>query len=270
MSDDDSHRDLASAGPGRRSSLLARAAPPAVLFALLVGSWHALVVVSDVPTVILPGPGTVLLVGVEAWRPLLGAAAVSAATAALGLAAGTAVGLLLSFAMVVSPTARAVVQPYLVALRVAPLVAIAPLVFLWAGSGLFPRALLVATLTVFPVALGGLDGLRSTPTAYLDLMRSVDADPLATFLRVRVPAAAPSVLAGVKLAAALSVIGTVVAEFLTLRAGLGYRVFAAADALETALVFAALFVLVGLGLLFYFAAVGLERALVRGRSFRRG
>jgi hypothetical protein len=68
--------------------------------------------------------------------------------------------------------------------------------------------------------------------------------------------------------AALSVIGTVVAEFLTLRAGLGYRVFAAADALGTAFMFAALFVLVGLGLLFYFAAVGLERALLRGRSAR--
>jgi len=252
----------------RPAPLLARVVPPAVLFALVVGGWQAAAVVSDVPPVVLPGPVAVLLAGVETWRLLLEAAAVSAATAALGLAAGTAAGLLLSFSMVVSPTARAVVQPYLVALRIAPLVAIAPLVFLWAGSGLLSRALLVATLTVFPVALGGLDGLRSTPTAFLDLMRSVDAGRVSTFVHVRVPAAAPSVLAGIKLAAALSVIGTVVAEFLTLRAGLGYQVFTAADALETAFMFAALFTLVGLGLLFYFAAVGLERAFVHGRSAR--
>ena len=255
---------MGSAAADRFPPLLARVGPPAVLFALVLGGWHAVAVVSEVPTVVLPGPVTVLLAGVEAWRSLLGATAVSAATAALGLLAGTVVGLLLSFSMVVSRTVRTVVQPYLVALRIAPLVAIAPLVFLWAGSELLSRALLVATLTVFPVALGALDGLRSTPSTYLDLMRSVDAGRLSTFVRVRVPAAAPSVLAGIKLAAALSVIGTVVAEFLTLRAGLGYRVFAAADALETALMFAALFALVGLGLVFYFAVAGLERLFVRG------
>lgn len=259
---------MASAVADHYQSLLGRAAPPAVLFVLIVGAWQAAVVLSDLPAVVLPGPTSVLRAGIEAWPRLLEATVVSAATAALGLVAGVVVGLGLSFAMVVSPTARAVVQPYLVALRIAPLVAIAPLVFLWAGSGLSSRALLVATLTVFPVALGGFDGLRSTPTAYLDLMRSVDAGPLATFLHVRVPAAAPSVLAGVKLAAALSVIGTVVAEFLTLRAGLGYQVFTAADALETAFMFAALFALVGLGLGFYLVAVGLERVVLRDRSTR--
>ncbi|SEO90705.1 NitT/TauT family transport system permease protein [Halogranum amylolyticum] len=252
---------MGSTVPTRAVEFVERGAPATVVFALLVAGWQTAVVVSDLPTVILPAPATVLSTGIEAWPRLLEATVVSAATAGLGLSAGIAVGLSLAFLMVVSPGARAIVQPYLVALRIAPLVAVAPLVFLWAGSGLPSRALLVTTLTVFPVALGGLDGLRSTPTAYLELMRSVDASATATFLHVRVPAALPSVLAGVKLAAALSVIGTVVAEFLTLRAGLGYQVFTAADALDTALMFAALFALVALGLAFYLAAAGLERVL---------
>lgn len=259
---------MASASSNRVVAFVGRVAPASVVFTLLVVGWHVAVVVSGVPTVILPSPTTVFTVGIGAWPRLLEATAVSAATAGLGLFAGIVVGLSLAFLMVVSPGARAVVQPYLVALRIAPLVAIAPLVFLWAGSGLPSRALLVATLTVFPVALGGLDGLRSTPTAYLELMQSVDASATATFLYVRIPAALPSVLAGVKLAAALSVVGTVVAEFLTLRAGLGYRVFSAADALDTALMFAALFALVALGLAFYLAAAGLERVLGRAGDLR--
>lgn len=241
---------------------LARAAPPAAVFALALAGWQGAVVATDLPAIILPSPADVVATAAASAGQLAAAAAVTAATAAAGLTLGTAAGLLLAFWMTVSGTARVVVQPYLVALRIAPLVAIAPLVFLWLGSGFPSRALLVATLTVFPVALSGLDGLRSTPRAYLDLLSSVDASEVDAFVRVRVPAAAPSVLAGVKLASALSVIGAVVAEFLTLEAGLGYRVFAAADALDTALVFAVLFVLVGVGLAFYLGAVALERAVV--------
>lgn len=248
--------------------LLVRVGPPALVLVFLLGGWQAAVVASSLPSVVLPSPADVLAAAAADPRALVDAAVVSALTAALGLALGVAAGLVLAFTMVVSRTARVVLQPYLVALRIAPLVAIAPLVFLWAGSGLGPRALLVATLTVFPVALGGLDGLRSTPQSYLDLARSVDASRTATFVHVRVPAAAPSVLAGVKLAAALSVIGTVVAEFLTLQAGLGYRIFTAADSLETAFVFAALFVLVAVGLGFYLGAASLERLLVADAADR--
>jgi ABC-type nitrate/sulfonate/bicarbonate transport system permease component len=241
---------------------LARLGPPLAVFVLILAGWQAAVLTTDLPTVVLPAPLDVLGAGLGAGGRLLGAAAVTGATAGLGLLVGTAVGLALAFSMVASPTARVVVQPYLVALRIAPLVAIAPLVFLWVGSGLGARALLVATLTVFPVALSGLDGLRSTPRPYLDLLRSVDAGAFETFVHVRLPAAAPSLFAGVKLAAALSVIGTVVAEFLTLRAGLGYEVFASANDLETALTFAALLTLVFLGLAFYLSAAALERLFV--------
>jgi ABC-type nitrate/sulfonate/bicarbonate transport system permease component len=242
--------------------VLARVGPPALVLAGLLAGWEAVVAVTAFPPVVLPSPAAVLSAAVADRALLLGAAAVSALTAVLGVVLGGLVGLGLALVMVVSRAARATVQPYLVALRIAPLVAVAPLVFLWAGSGIGARALLVATLTVFPVALGGLDGLRSTPQAYLDLARSVDASPTATFLHVRLPAAGPSVFAGAKLAAALSVVGTVVAEFLTLRAGLGYRVFAAADALETARAYAALFALAALGLSLYGLVAALERHLL--------
>lgn len=226
----------------------------------LVG-WHAATVALGLPSVVLPAPVEVAAAFVDLRWALVGDAAVTARTAGLGLAAGVGVGGALAFAMVRSRPAASVILPYVVALRIAPLVAIAPLLFLWFGRGLVGKTLLVSTLTVFPVTIAALDGLRSTPESYLALLRSVGASETAVFFRVRVPAAAPSVFAGLKIAATLSVIGAVVAEFVTLDAGLGVRVFESSNALRTAESFAALAALSALGLLFYLVPAALERVV---------
>lgn len=242
-----------------RASLVA-GGPAAALFVVFVAGWQAATVAFEIPTVILPSPVEVAGTLVATAPTLLGDAAVTTATAALGLVGGTLVGLAFAFGMVSSRAVDAVVHPYVVALRIAPLVAIAPLLFLWFGRGVPTRALLVTTLTVFPVTISALGGLRSVPEEYLDLGRSVAAPGWRLFVSVRLPAAAPSVFAGVKLAAALSVVGAVVAEFVTLSSGLGYRVFVSSTNLQTARAYAALVVLVALGLAFYLVPARLERA----------
>jgi ABC-type nitrate/sulfonate/bicarbonate transport system permease component len=227
------------------------------VFLVLVSAWQAWVVAFEVPAVVLPAPTDVGAAIVRSYPTLLWDTGVTAVTAGLGLVAGCVVGVSVAFAMTHSPATTRVLLPYVVALRIAPLVAVAPLVFLWFGRGVPARALLVGTLTIFPMTVATLDGLRSTPRQYVALARSVGASPAAVFLRIRVPAAAPSVFAGLELAATLSVIGTVIAEFLTLRAGLGYRVFVTADRLQTADSFAALTALSLLGIAFFLAPTGL-------------
>src|SRR5699024_7259964 len=203
-------------------------APPIVVLGVILTAWQAFVSITRVPSVILPGPTEVAITAITAFPILVSDAGVTVVTAALGLAAGIISGPALAFAMIYSRTAVAVVHPFVLALRIVPLVAIAPLLFLWLGHGIPARAVLVSTLTVFPITIASLDGLRSVPCEYLDAARSVGASPWKIFVLIRVPAAAGSVFAGVKLAAALSVTGTVVAEFITLNAGLGYRVFTSA------------------------------------------
>lgn len=246
---------------GAVRSALAHVWPPAAVFVVVVGCWQWFVTATGVPAVVLPAPTDVAAAVLATHDTLLGAAGVTALTAALGLIGGVVVGLTLAFVMVGSRAAAAVLHPYLIALRIAPLIAIAPLVFLWIGDGILSRAALVTTMTVFPVAIASVDGLRSVPREYTDLARSVRAPPVRTFLRVRVPAAAPSVFAGVKLAAALAVVGTVVAEFLTLQSGLGYQLFHTAEFLRTSATFASLGVLTLLGLGFYLVPAAVERRL---------
>lgn len=244
---------------GGRSGTFVGSSLPLVVLVVLVAAWHAVVVVYEIPALILPSPADVGAALLETYPTLLGDAAVTAATAGTGLLVGGTIGLLLAFAMTYSRRATSMLLPYVLALRIAPIIAIAPLLFLWFGRGIPVRAALVATLTLFPMTVATLDGLRSTPTSYTDLMRSVGAPRTAVFLRVRVPAAAPSVFAGFKIAATLSVVGSVVAEFVTLEAGLGYRVFHASTYLRTAESFAALLVLSMLGVVFYLVPSVLER-----------
>jgi len=252
------HSPVDRLGAGVTSGL-SRGGPAFVALLGLIVLWHAVVVAFDVPSILLPSPVEVGAALGRLGPTLLADAGVTAVTAALGLAVGCLVGGSLAFAMTSSRRVTRAVMPYVIALRIAPLIAIAPLVFLWFGRGVPSRALLVATLTVFPMTVATLDGLRSTPPRYLALMRSVAASPAAVFVRVRVPAAAPSVFAGLELAATLAVIGAVVAEFVTLRAGLGYRVFVTAQRLRTAESFAALAALAVLGIVFYLAPTALAR-----------
>lgn len=243
------------------SSFVGRPLAPLTTLAVGLGCWQAFVVLFDVPTVVLPSPADVAVTLAATYPVLLSSAVVTALTAAGGLLVGTGVGLTLAFSMTVSRASAKLLLPYVVALRIAPLIAIAPLLFLWLGRGIPARSLLVATLTVFPITVATLDGLRSTPPLYLALARSVAAPPHVVFLRVRVPAATGSVFAGLKIASTLAVIGAVVAEFVTLRAGLGYRVFTTATNLQTAESYAALVILAGLGIAFYLVPVILERVV---------
>lgn len=256
-------------GSARRSpsgSVLARGAgladrvwPALAAAGLALVAWWVAARTASVPAVILPGPGDVATELAGQWPTLLGAAGVTALTAGAGTLAGASVGAVLAVAMATSDAARAVVRPYVVGLRVVPVIAVAPLLFQWFGDGVPARALLAAALAVFPVTIATYEGLRSTPREYVDLARSVGASRAAEFRRVRLPAAAPEAFAGLKIAAAAAVAGAVVAEFLTLDAGIGYQVFRASTRLQTARMVAALGVLAALGVGFYLVPALVER-----------
>ncbi|WP_276300672.1 ABC transporter permease [Halorussus lipolyticus] len=241
------------------SAFVGRAVPPVGVAVVLVVGWWATARTAEVPSVVFPSPGDVAGALAENWPELVEAAGVTALTAGSGLVAGALVGGVLAVAMSASETTRAVVRPYVVALRVVPVVAVAPLLFRWFGDGVPARALLAGTLAVFPVTIATYQGLSATPEEFVALARSVGASELSQYLWVRLPSAAPQAFAGLQIAAAVSVVGAVVAEFLTLKAGIGYRVFRASTRLQTARMVAALGVLAVLGVGFYLVPALVER-----------
>jgi NitT/TauT family transport system permease protein len=147
---------------------------------------------------------------------LAGAAAVTFVEALAGFAAGSLIGFGLGLLFVRSPLAEKGLFPWVVASQTVPLVAIAPMVVLWAGKARLPLwmpvAALAAYLSFFPVTINTVRGLRSPSPTATELFRSYAATPRQMLLKLQIPASLPYVFTALKVAAAASIVGTIVGE----------------------------------------------------------
>jgi putative hydroxymethylpyrimidine transport system permease protein len=227
-----------------------------------LGAWEALVRLGAVDELLLPAP-TQVLDALWTDRGLLADdLAVTAWEVALGLAAAIAAGAALGVAMHVSPAARRALRPLVIGSQAVPVPVIAPLVVLVLGFGLAPKVLLVALVCFFPVAINLYDGLRDTDADARKLLRSLDATRWQTLRWLEAPSALPAAFTGVKVAAAVAVIGAVFAEWSGSDSGLGHALLTANGQLETARAFAATLLLFLLAVGLYGAFALLERRVV--------
>lgn len=249
-----------------------RILPPLILIAALLGGWEIACRALAVPPYLLPAPSAVWTALLESWSLLLSSAWATLSTALLALVIASLVACGLALGVSLNRVLEDAVRPIAVTLQVTPLVAIAPLVTIWAGIEHPERAVvgLAAVVAFFPIFSGVLAGLKAVDP---DLSRLFDlhgATPLQRLTRLRLPSAAPALLEGHKVAAGLAVIGAVVAEFVAGSGGaqgLAWRILEAYNRLQTAKVFAALVMLAVLGVGLHAIMEALERRLL---NFWRG
>lgn len=158
-------------------------------------------------------------------------------------------------------TARRIVIPYTIALNSTPKIAIAPLFVIWFGFGAMPKILIAAVICFFPVFVNTVTGLQSTEEEP-ELMASIRASRWQTFLRLKLPRSAPFVFASLRTAMAFAAIGAVIGEFAGAQDGLGFQIEFAAARLETARLFAFLFVVSLLAYLLYSLIAYTERKVI--------
>jgi putative hydroxymethylpyrimidine transport system permease protein len=236
-------------------------AAAAIILVALAG-WEALVRLGGVDELILPAP-TQVLDALWTDRSLLAEdLLVTTGEVLLGLAAAIAAGALLGVAMHVSLPARRALRPLVIGSQAIPVPVIAPLVVLVLGFGLGPKVLLVALVCFFPVAINLYDGLRDTDPDARKLLRSLDVSRWTMLRRLEAPSALPAAFTGVKIAAAVAVIGAVFAEWSGSSSGLGYALLTANGQLETARAFAATLLLFLLAVALYGGVALLERRFV--------
>lgn len=250
------------AGP-RILSALRRLITPAAVVLFLV-AWKGITLLGDYPAFILPPPE---MVATRFWRVLRDGSLLvhtgqTLREILLGLAAGLSVASILGYALARSRLMERLLAPYIVASQAIPIIAIAPLIFIWFGPGLLSTVLVTALIVFFPILVNTIVGVRSVPRELHDLMRSYRATRWQTFLKLELPAALPVLLGGLKIGATLAVIGATVAEFVRPSRGLGYLILTAKNRFDTDLVFVALFVLVGIALSLYGLVSWAERHLL--------
>jgi putative hydroxymethylpyrimidine transport system permease protein len=235
-----------------------------IVIAGLAG-WEALVQGGVVDSLLLPAP-TEIASSLWTDRGLLAPdLAVTLQEVLVGLLAAVVVGAALGIAMHVSGAVRRALRPLVIGSQAVPVPVIAPLLILVLGFGLAPKVLLVALVCFFPVTINLYDGLRRVDPDARKLLRSFDASRWQSFRLLDAPAALPAAFTGLKVAAAVSVIGAVFAEWAGSDAGLGHALLTANGQLETARAFAATFLLFMLAVSLYGAFALLERRVVRWR-----
>ena len=236
---------------------------PTVVAVVLIGAWQAAIVLTHFPRVIVPPPSDIALSIVENHAILLRNSWPTILTVIEGFLISTALGAVLAVAVVSSSVLRDAVFPSLVAFQIIPKVALAPIFVIWLGTGLQSRLAFTVFISFFSVLIATSDGLETVERSVLMLCRSLNATRLRVLIHVQLPTAVPFVLAGMKIAITMAMIGTIVGEFITSRAGLGYLILTAAGRLDTNLIMASIVVLCAWGLLLYGALELLERTVTR-------
>ncbi len=211
--------------------------------AFAIGLWQAVVSVTGVPPFILPSPAKVLDTLVSSRELIAGHAMITMTEVVAGLIAGSALGFATALHLMVSPTARKLLMPIMVFSQAIPVFALAPVLTLWLGYGIWSKIVMTILIIYFPVASSFLDGLQRVEPGYLDLSRTMRATPNQVLTRIRLPAALPSFGSGLKLAAVYAPIGAVIGEWVGASGGLGYLMLLANGRAKIDLMFAALFVL---------------------------
>ena len=249
-------------------SRLARFLAPFALIAMLLVAWEVACRALHVPPYFLPTPSAIAVALASDWRGLLQSAWNTLSMALIALAVASLVAQALALLVGLSPILERAVRPLAVVLQVTPVVAIAPLVLIWAGLDHAGRAIigLAAVVAFFPIFSGAVTGLKAADPDLERLFDLYGASRLQRLTRLRLPSAVPYLLEGHKVAAGLAVIGAVVAEFVAGSGGaqgLAWRILEAGNRLQTAKMFAALVLLGLLGAVLHAVLEAGEKAGLR-------
>ncbi|MBN2469801.1 MAG: ABC transporter permease [Anaerolineae bacterium] len=241
-----------------------KTALPLIFGLVLVAGWEMLYRSGIYPPFIVPAPADVAskLVTVLQDGTLGRHTLATLQEVLLGLLFGVTLAVLLGYLIARSALLEQILTPYIVALQAVPVVAIAPLLVIWFGSGLESKVLICALTVFFPMLINTIVGVRSVPPDLHDLMSSLEASRWQRFRHLEAPAALPVLMGGLKVSATLSVIGAVVGEFVSARAGLGFLVNSSRSVFDTPLMIVSVLALSALALSLYGLVSLLERFLL--------
>ncbi len=241
---------------------------PLLVGLLFLSAWHLAVTLNEVPFYIVPSPLLVMQTLMDDWLLLWRSLLVTLKVTAIALLLSVLLGSVLAFVFVQSRALEASLFPYAVVLQVTPIVAIAPLIIIWVKEPLAALVLCATLAAIFPVISNTTIGLRSVDPGLADLFRMYGASRWQTLLRLRVPGAAPYFFAGLRVSAALALIGAVVAEFVAgtggTESGLAYQILQAGLQLRIPRLFAALLLITLAGIALFLAVSLLSWLALRG------
>ena len=241
---------------------------PAGLIATILAIWEVTVRLRDIPAWLLPPPSAIGRALVEDRALLWANAGATLSEVLLGFGLALVVGVTLGVLIANVPAVARAVYPIVITSQTIPVPAIAPLLLIWFGYGLFPKVLVTALIGFFPIVVSTVDGIRATDPDTLDLFRTLRATAWQRLRHAQLPSALPAIFSGARIAMTACVIGAVFAELTGSSRGLGYLLNRSAAQFLTARVFAIIVVLSLIGISLFALLALIERLALPWRRVR--
>lgn len=236
--------------------------PVLVSLVLLLAVWQIGAALFGVPAYILPRPLGIAAAIVDQSH-LMGAALwLTGCETVLGFALGALCGVLLAILLVLVPPLEPLLLPLAVAINAVPSVAFVPLALIWFGLGMASKVAMAMLAVGFVVFINALTGLKRPEQGHIDLLRSFGAGAFRILWKLRLPAALPAIVTGLRIGLSRATIAVIVAEMLGAYAGLGQIIYQATAQVDYLTVWAAVMVAILGSLALYGAFVALDRKLV--------
>ena len=249
------------------SGRLFRIVLPVTITVVFLVVWEIACRLSGIKEFLLPAPSAIAAASAENWQLIVAAMGRTLGATVVAFLVSAFVGNVLAVVLATSRILERSTYGFIVLIQTIPMVAIAPFIIIWFGPT-FTSVVVVATLSAFfPILANSLQGLRSADRGLRELFVLYEANKLDTLLRLRLPAALPQIMTGLRLGGVLAVIGVISGEFITgtgsLNPGIGFLILRSGVRLETALLFAAGLASALLGIAFNTAIKALSNYLLR-------
>lgn len=244
---------------------------PTLLIAILIGAWQlaassgALADLLNLERFLVPSPAEIAESLWQSRELLAENAWVTLREMLLGLGLSFAVGVALAFAMHLSGVVKDTLNPLIIVSQTIPILVIAPVLVIWLGFGIWPKAVVVLLVCFFPITISTFAGLSSADPEAGKMMRTLDASRLQILRRVEAPTALPYFFTGARLAVVLAPIGAIFGEWVGSSAGLGHLILYDNGQLETARLFASVAVLSVIAMALFALTALAQRRIVTWR-----
>ncbi|HTR87391.1 MAG TPA: ABC transporter permease [Reyranella sp.] len=240
---------------------------PLLIGLLVLGLWEFIVRWAGIPAYILPGPLLIARTLVTDWGTLSGSLVITLQITGLALLAAVTMGGLLSILFTQFKWLELSLFPYAIILQVTPIVAIAPLIIIWVNNTLLSLLICAWIVAFFPILSNTILGLNSADHNLINLFQLYGASRWQTLRYLRLPAALPYFLGGLRISGGLSLIGAVVAEFVAgsggTASGLAFRILEASYQLKIPRMFAALVMVSASGIIIFLVLSLISHLLLR-------
>ena len=221
---------------------------PVFVVLILIILWEMIVRIFHIPMYLLPAPTRVLKTLITELPVLSSHIGITVLEAILGISISLILALVLGILMDCFPLVRKGIYPLLVVTQTVPMIVLAPIFIIYMGFGIAPKILTVVLMCFFPIAISFADGLSQVEKEYVHLVRSYGAGQFMAYRLVKIPAAIPSLLSGLKVAATYSISGAVVGEWIGAQKGLGYYLLRVKNGYMLDKVFACVLIIIFLSL----------------------